>query len=109
MMITRIRSMPLTGKYFFLLICRCPTSLLLIRTHTPTPTLRPALNKGTIVFVSIFKESKKRHKALAHQWALNFWHATATSTTSLRPPPPPAHDEDEHDGVRPDYLYEPPT
>jgi ethanolamine phosphate phosphodiesterase len=27
----------------------------------------------------------------------------------LRPPPPPAHDEDEHDGVRADYLYVPPA
>ena len=47
MMIKRIHCMPL---FFLIIICRCPTSLLLIR----TPTFYPALNEGMIVFASIF-------------------------------------------------------
>jgi hypothetical protein len=61
------RDMPITRvpiyASIFLLICHCPTSLLLICTHTPTSTVCPALSKGTlskgtIVSISISKKQQ---------------------------------------------------
>ena len=62
-----LRVLPITGvpiyASIFLLICHCPTSLLLICTHTPTSTVCPALSKGTlskgmIVSISISKKQQ---------------------------------------------------